>query len=43
MLFVVYYCGTYYKAGSRVGGTREEPGTLTQSAPVSPTARRRGP
>jgi hypothetical protein len=35
----VYYCRTYYKA---VRGTREEPGTLTQGAPVFPGSSRLG-
>jgi hypothetical protein len=40
---VFYYCRTYYKA-VRVGGecTREEPGTLTQGAPVFPGSSRLG-
>jgi hypothetical protein len=49
----VYYCRTYYKAvrggGRRVEdmcyerrGTREEPGTLTQGAPVFPGSSRLG-
>jgi len=37
---VFYYCRTYYKA-VRVG-TREEPGTLTQGAPVFPGSSRLG-
>ena len=36
----VYYCRTYYKAVR--GGTREEPGTLTQGAPVFPGSSRLG-
>jgi hypothetical protein len=40
-LCVFYYCRTYYKA-VRVGGTREEPGTLIQGAPVFPGSSRLG-
>ena len=35
-VFVFYYCRTYYN------GTREEPGTLTQGAPVFPGSSRLG-
>ena len=40
----VYYCRTYYKAvrGGGRSGTREEPGTLTQGAPVFPGSSRLG-
>ncbi len=41
----VYYCRTYYKAvrgGGEESGTREEPGTLTQGAPVFPGSSRLG-
>ena len=42
----VYYCRTYYKAvrggGGGECGTREEPGTLTQGAPVFPSSSRLG-
>jgi len=37
----VYYCSTYYKAVREGGGgTREDPGTLTQGAPVFPGSSR---